>query len=308
MPETSERTALYRFYDATKRLLYVGISSDLKKRWAQHEESKAWWPQVASETVEWLESRAAALVAERNAIRAENPLFNHQNKQSPILSQIAPQRLNEVPNGTWRPYEFMAHELRGFVHSGSLRPGDRFPTVRELMDVYGISTATVQRGLAVLKKEGFAVGRAGFGVCAALPVGFRREVASNETPEGVIEQLANHRTTPSPRNCDVLEVPHGTFLGGKSWVRRVDGRAVEVVHSYRHPDATPDDQIHVTTDLLTADAPRLEEVKILGLAPLLMIRRVTRTSSGRPIDFYQIVKNAHLTTMTYEFKLPGNSD
>ena len=301
MPASPERTALYRFFDADGRLLYVGVSGNTESRWRQHAESKPWWPDVAEKTTEWLDSRPDALDAERAAIRTEKPLYNHQNAVSPILAHISPQRLNEVPNGTWRPYEFLAHELRGFVQSGCLRPGDRFPVVRELIELYGVSSVTVQRAMDVLKRQGFAVGRAGFGICAALPAGFRHEEADDPQPEGVIEPLPNHRAAPSPRACHDLGVPEGSILGGKSWVRKIDGQAVEVVHYYAHPEAKPGDAVHKTRDKITADPPTTDVVEILGLAPLLAIRRVTYTEDGRPLALYEIAKNGHLLSMRYRY-------
>ncbi|MBQ1118538.1 GntR family transcriptional regulator [Streptomyces sp. C3-3] len=296
-----ERTALYRLYNADDVLLYVGIASDPERRWKQHEEFKPWWPEVAKKTVEWLESRNAALTAETQAIRTELPRHNHQNNPSAIISQIKPQQLWKVPNGTWRPYEFMAHELRGFIQSGCLKPGDKLPVVRDLMEVYEVSSATVQRALGVLKADGFAIGRAGFGVCAALPAGFRREAAADADPEGVIEDLANHRVNPSPRTCNAIGVAPGAQLVGKSWVRRIDGRPVEVVRFYSHPDAAPEEPVHSTHDLVTADPPTTETVKILGLAPLLSILRVTRSVDGQPLGVYEIDKNGHLLSLSYEF-------
>lgn len=71
-----ERTALYRFFDAGGALLYVGVTSDLRTRWDRHAAERAWWPFVASSTVEWLPSRAAALAAESAAIASESPLHN----------------------------------------------------------------------------------------------------------------------------------------------------------------------------------------------------------------------------------------
>lgn len=301
MPESPERTALYRFFNAAGQLLYVGVSGNTETRWRQHAESKPWWPDVAEKTTQWLDGRPEALDAERVAIRTEKPLYNHQNAASPILTQISPQRLNEVPNGTWRPYEFLANELRGFVQSGCLRPGDRFPVVRELVELYGVSSVTVQRAMDVLKKQGFAVGRAGFGICAALPAGFRREDADDPQPEGVIEPLLNHREAPSPRTCRALGVPEGSTLNGKSWIRKIDGQAVEVVHYYPHPDATPGDVVHVTRDKVTADPPTTDVVEILGLAPLLTIRRMTYSEDGRPLAFYQIAKNGHLLSARYRY-------
>jgi predicted GIY-YIG superfamily endonuclease len=68
--------ALYRFFDETGQLLYVGISVDPGRRFAQHRSDKTWWSEVVGITVQPMPSRAAALAAERAAIENERPQFN----------------------------------------------------------------------------------------------------------------------------------------------------------------------------------------------------------------------------------------
>lgn len=68
--------ALYRFFDATGRLLYIGITMNPANRWDRHSDDKPWWSQVARIAIETLPSRADALDAERRAIQAEQPLHN----------------------------------------------------------------------------------------------------------------------------------------------------------------------------------------------------------------------------------------
>lgn len=72
----SERTALYRLYDADKTLLYVGVTDAPSARWIQHSRDKPWWPEVAMKEVEWYSSRREALSAESAAISAEAPAYN----------------------------------------------------------------------------------------------------------------------------------------------------------------------------------------------------------------------------------------
>lgn len=72
----SERTALYRLFDAGGELLYVGIGVDPKTRWNAHSRDKAWWQQVVRKSVEWHPTRADAMAAETKSIRAEEPRFN----------------------------------------------------------------------------------------------------------------------------------------------------------------------------------------------------------------------------------------
>lgn len=72
----TERTAVYRLYDAKRTLLYVGISNDFGRRWKQHADIQPWWPDVDYQTVHWHPSREAALIAEKAAIAAERPAHN----------------------------------------------------------------------------------------------------------------------------------------------------------------------------------------------------------------------------------------
>lgn len=70
------RTALYRFYDADARLLYVGVTDDPWRRWREHVREKPWYPRVKHQTVTWYDTRTVAEAAEKMAIRCEHPRFN----------------------------------------------------------------------------------------------------------------------------------------------------------------------------------------------------------------------------------------
>jgi predicted GIY-YIG superfamily endonuclease len=77
--DDSLRTALYRLRNADGELLYVGISSKPPQRWGQHASDKEWWPEVATLSIEWFDSRAEALAMEAKAIRIEQPRHNIQH-------------------------------------------------------------------------------------------------------------------------------------------------------------------------------------------------------------------------------------
>ncbi|MFB7359576.1 GIY-YIG nuclease family protein [Streptomyces gardneri] len=83
----SAPTALYRFFDADGRLLYVGITKDLQTRFATHARTKhgSWWPLVARRTVEWFSDRPTASRAEICAIKSEDPAYNQSHTPSPHL-------------------------------------------------------------------------------------------------------------------------------------------------------------------------------------------------------------------------------
>lgn len=74
------RTALYRAYDDTGQLLYVGITSSFGRRWEEHSRTKPWWPLTQTQTITWCDSRPAAESAELAAIATENPRHNIAGK------------------------------------------------------------------------------------------------------------------------------------------------------------------------------------------------------------------------------------
>lgn len=67
---------LYRFFDRTGGLLYVGRTTAPSKRWAAHERKAPWFPDVASMTREVYPDAEAVDLAERTAIATEGPLHN----------------------------------------------------------------------------------------------------------------------------------------------------------------------------------------------------------------------------------------
>jgi hypothetical protein len=74
--EASIPTAVYRFFDADGRLLYVGMTNNLRSRWTAHAAEKPWWPEVASQSATWFGTRTEAAAAESAALKTENPVHN----------------------------------------------------------------------------------------------------------------------------------------------------------------------------------------------------------------------------------------
>jgi hypothetical protein len=82
---------LYRHFDATGRLLYVGISLFAFRWLAAHERNAGWWKDVRTVTITPpYRTRAEAAAAEIEAIKNEKPLFNQQHHPAPVEPPIAP--------------------------------------------------------------------------------------------------------------------------------------------------------------------------------------------------------------------------
>jgi predicted GIY-YIG superfamily endonuclease len=80
-PGLAPSTALYRFYDAARGLLYIGITGQPAERWAKHRRLAPWWPAAAYVAVEIFPTEWQALDAERAAIRSESPKFNKRSQK-----------------------------------------------------------------------------------------------------------------------------------------------------------------------------------------------------------------------------------
>ena len=74
--DTLGRTALYRLYGRDGALLYVGITDDLRRRFAAHSRDKSWWRDVDGKMIWFYDERAEAEDAESTAIDYEDPVHN----------------------------------------------------------------------------------------------------------------------------------------------------------------------------------------------------------------------------------------
>lgn len=80
---------VYRCFDESGRLLYIGYSSDLPRRARQHDAGTEWWPTVAKLRVQVFRTALEATAAERAAIENEGPAFNiqHAGRVSPAPTE-----------------------------------------------------------------------------------------------------------------------------------------------------------------------------------------------------------------------------
>lgn len=67
---------VYRVYDESGRLIYVGETGNLVQRLEHHHLNTWWSPQIARIRASVYQNRESALAAERAAIRNEDPRWN----------------------------------------------------------------------------------------------------------------------------------------------------------------------------------------------------------------------------------------
>ena len=72
---------LYRHFNQSEELLYVGISISAMSRLGQHAAVSPWFKDITRVMIETFPAREDALTAEKEAIKTEHPKFNtHHNK------------------------------------------------------------------------------------------------------------------------------------------------------------------------------------------------------------------------------------
>lgn len=75
--------ALYRHFDCQEKLLYIGLTNDPERREPDHRSQSFWMELTVRSEVESYDSLPKVRAAERDAILAEQPLFNRQHNESP---------------------------------------------------------------------------------------------------------------------------------------------------------------------------------------------------------------------------------
>lgn len=90
MTERDHPHVLYRMYDASRRLLYVGLTMNVSQRFATHRGEKPWWPSVATIQLQHFATRSEVEAAERAAINAEQPRYNVVHKARTAVATLPP--------------------------------------------------------------------------------------------------------------------------------------------------------------------------------------------------------------------------
>lgn len=116
MPDEQNRaTAVYRFFDASERLLYVGIAYDPAERWKHHAAVTKWWKDAVDNTIDWYDTRAEAERAELTAIRYEKPVYNKVASVTPYQGSTLKRGMKlprkiKIEDDVWEDYERLCAE------------------------------------------------------------------------------------------------------------------------------------------------------------------------------------------------------
>jgi DNA-binding GntR family transcriptional regulator len=135
------------------------------------------------------------------------------------------------------PYQRIAARIKGQIEGGTLRPGDRIPSVRDIVRDEGVSVATATRVAAVLRAEGYAETIPGIGTVARMPsktttgpdrLRLQRTTGSGFRPGERVEIVSAEIVPAGPEVADALGVAEGSAVVQRRR-RYVDGDGVIAV-------------------------------------------------------------------------------
>ncbi|MGW0249789.1 TetR/AcrR family transcriptional regulator C-terminal domain-containing protein [Nocardia goodfellowii] len=87
---------------------------------------------------------------------------------------------SERPNS---PYLVISEEIRARIMSGQLRPGDRVPSIRQIVQRWGVAVATASRVTATLRDEGLVETKVGSGTVVSMPGNRKRTAVAAPGPK-----------------------------------------------------------------------------------------------------------------------------
>ena len=109
---------LYRCFDASGRLLYVGSTSSWKRRMREHQRQSWWWSQMSRVKTIAHPTLESARAAESTAIQEEGPVFNWRDAGRSWLGR----------RDAWTPQDFS--QFADWHHERGLKPPALTPPLR----------------------------------------------------------------------------------------------------------------------------------------------------------------------------------
>jgi GntR family transcriptional regulator len=82
---------------------------------------------------------------------------------------MAPRRPRFDASSVTPLYEQVADYVQAQITSGDLKPGQKFPDMRELAEEWGVAYQTVRRAMRELRERGLVVSRVGKGTFVQNP-------------------------------------------------------------------------------------------------------------------------------------------
>ncbi|MFI9333037.1 GntR family transcriptional regulator [Kitasatospora sp. NPDC052868] len=135
-------------------------------------------------------------------------------------------------------YAAIAADFRRQIESGQLRPGDRLPTLREVMTEYGVAQQTAARAYKALRADGLTTATTGGGTVVA-------QLGSDNIAARVRSWSATGRALGESESSRIVEV--GTVGADETVAARLDVEPGSPVHVRRRVVSRGGVPVHVSS-------------------------------------------------------------
>ncbi|HEV7897832.1 MAG TPA: GntR family transcriptional regulator [Planosporangium sp.] len=245
------------------------------------------------------------------------------------------------PGAAEFPHRQISAQLRARIHRGEWAPGERLPSIPAIAEMYGVAKQTVQRAIDQLRVEGLLITKPGSGTYvrgtkrrlnrlsrgrygsqrgyhADLAARYRQHlifVGPAAAPAEVAEAFG------LPAGAELLTRRHLVRTGdapvevGASWLRPSDtaGTSLERPETFGRPlyqevEDVTGRRYTTASDQLSARLPTREEAELLQIrpdTPVLVLLHVGHDADHRPIEVAQATWPGPMTTLTEEYRVPG---
>jgi GntR family transcriptional regulator len=247
------------------------------------------------------------------------------------------------PGAAEVPHRQIADQLRDRIRRGDWAAGERLPSIPAIAESFGVAKQTVQRSIDQLRVEGVLITKPGSGTFVR---GTRRRLnrlarGRYGGHRGYHADLAARyrqhlelvgRAAAPPEVADAFGVTDGTEMVvrrhvvrtedapveiGASWFRVTDaaGTSLERYEAFGRPLYQEAEEAigrpyASATDTISARQPSREEAEILQIrpdTPVLHLLHVAFDARHKPIEVAQATWPGPMTTLTEEYKIPGQS-
>lgn len=157
-----EPAAVYRLWDASGVLLYIGSAYEPEVRCKEHRK-KPWWSEVASRTEEWHSNRGTAYTEELKAIAVERSKYNEmgtpgytapvseKTRQRNALASVRQKLVRQAGQVSLNIRQ--AAEEAGFPHDEARRLGKRAEI--EFLEWTGLFAGSVKWRRKMVEMHGY---------------------------------------------------------------------------------------------------------------------------------------------------------
>jgi GntR family transcriptional regulator len=226
-----------------------------------------------------------------------------------------------LPDSSVPLYIQLKELLQAAMQAGTIAPGSRLPSERELAQRYSVSRMTARQALQLLAQEGLTYSRVGKGTYAREP----KIPQELQALTSFTEEMARlgMRASSTVLRAEVLRAPSdvaqrlglhpGAEIALLVRVRQSNGEPMAVEHTHldhsvcpgilKHSDFSTASLYQVlrheygvsvvrADQLIDARMPESKEAELLNIdshTPILNIERVTFDADGRPIEFVRSV-------------------